>query len=345
MLKLRSEITTPLDLPPALLARWQQLCADSPALHSPFLGPAYARAAQQAGMAVRVCVLYRDSQPCGFFAFQYASLWQRWLRAAEPVGGSMTDYVGLVAEPGLRVSPPELLRLAGLNSFDFTHLDQSQQEWGLHGEQPRTGLRIVLDQAAADPLAALLADSAKYRKDSERRARQLTQDVGPLRFVINEQQQRAATLEALVRHKRSQYQRTGARDALEHPAHLALLQALTDNEGSAYGCHTLISTLHAGEQWIAMHVGLAANGVLQYWLPVYHPDYGRYAPGRLLIHHVIAACRGEGVHTIDRGEGDTSSKRELANEEHHFYRGAWRNRSAAGQLARGVQSIKWRLGA
>lgn len=344
MNKLRAEVTTPLALAPALLAHWQALCAASQALHSPFLGPGYARAAQQAGMTVRVCVLYRGDQPCGYFPFQFASPWQRWLGAAEPVGGSMTDYVGLAAEPGVRLAPPELLQLAGLNSFDFTHLDQSQQDWGLAGEQPRTGLRIVLDPAADDPLAALLADKAKYRKDSERRARQLAQDVGPLRFVIDEQAQRLAMLDDLVRHKRAQYQRTGARDALAAPQHLALLQALADN-GGEYGCRALLSTLHAGEQWIAMHIGLAANGVLQYWLPVYHPDYGRYAPGRLLIHHVLAACRHEQLGVIDRGEGDTSSKRELANEEHYFYRGAWRNRSAAGQLARGVQSIKWRLGA
>lgn len=340
---LSAQVSRPLALAPALLARWDALNAAVPALYSPFLSAGYARAAQAAGMDVRVAVLQRDGQPCGFFPFQFPGPLAAWLRSAEPVGGGMTDYVGLVAEAGLRVEPARLLRLAGLNNFDFSHLDQSQAEFGLAGEQPRVGLRIRLERDAALPLAALLADKHKYRKDSERRARQLEKELGPLAFTLDQTARRGELLDELVAHKRAQYRRTGARDVLDQPARLRLLHALRGCDGAA--CRGLLSTLSAGDQWVAMHFGLAGNGVLQYWLPVYNPALSKYAPGRLLIHHIIEASREAGIDTIDRGEGDTSSKRELANEEHQFYRGAWHNRSAASHLARGFQSIKWRLGA
>jgi CelD/BcsL family acetyltransferase involved in cellulose biosynthesis len=103
--------------------------------------------------------------------------------------------------------------------------------------------------------------------------------------------------------------------------------------------------MSAGGRWVAIHFGLIGNGTLQYWLPVYNPEFSKYAPGRLLIHNIIEASSQHGFHTIDRGEGDTASKRELANEEHRFFRGVWHNQSVASSLMRGVHSLKWRFAA
>jgi len=339
----RARVCAPDALTPAELASWARLNAGIAHLSSPFLSAHYARAAAAAGMPVRVCVISQADRAVGFLPFQAAGRIEGLLGSAEPAGAEMTDYFGLVAEPECRIAPADLLRLAGLNHLNFSHLDESQLAYGLQGEQPRVGLRIRLDRNAAEPLAALLADNPKYRKDSERRARQLAKEVGAPEFVLDVTDQREALLERLIEHKRAQYRRTGAFDALAAPERQRLLhQLLSAHEP---GCRSMLSTLSAGGEWVAMHYGLLGSNNLQYWLPVYNPEMSKYAPGRLLIHSIIEASRQAGIHLIDRGEGDTPSKRELANEEHRYLRGAWHHRSVASFLCRGLLSVKWRLAA
>ena len=78
--------------------------------------------------------------------------------------------------------------------------------------------------------------------------------------------------------------------------------------------------------------------------PVYNPELSKYAPGRLLLHHICKEAPMHHVRVIDRGEGDTPSKREITNDDHQFYRGSWHNKSASSYLTRGVQSVRWRFG-
>ena len=338
---LNARIARPRDLTLAEIAAWEHLSATVPQLASPFLSVHYARAVAASGIDVRICIIYRNGQIRGFLPYQVRNRLCSWIRAAEPVGAEMTDYVGLIADPELRVTPAQLLKLARLNYLSFTHLDEPQLGYGLSAEQPRTGLRIRLDQAAEQPLDALLAERHKYRKDTERRARQLVKEVGPIRFELDAGQQRHQLIDQLIERKRAQYQRTNARDALQDEWKAQLLHQLSEQQFRS--CRGLLSTMYAGDEWLAIHFGLVGNGVLQYWLPVYNPAFSKYAPGRLLIHHIIESSRDAAIHTIDRGEGDTASKRELANEEHSFLRGAWHNRSVGSSAARGYHSIKWRL--
>jgi CelD/BcsL family acetyltransferase involved in cellulose biosynthesis len=334
-----SRVFDPRDLDPAHVAAWDGLLARHPALQSPFLSVHYARAVQAAGKRVRVCVIYRDGLPAGFFPFQFDNLGTQLMGAAEHVGGIMTDYAGLVAEPGLRVTPAQLLKLARLSTFTFSHLDETQQASGLSGESPRIGLRLRLD--AADPLGALLRPQHRYMKDSERCARLAERDLGPLEFTFDQHADRGALLDHLIEQKRLQYKRTQVGDALQAPWTRRLLHLLAQIDEP--GCHGQLSTLYAGGQWLASHFGLTCHGVLHHWMPVYNPDFNKYAPGRLLMHRMIEACPRAGILTIDHGEGDSVSKRQTANEEHFYLRGQWHNRSIASLISRSYQSLRWHL--
>ena len=340
-----SRVCAPSELSAQEVAAWDQLNASVPELASPFLSCHYARAVQAAGMAVRVCVLRQGGAIVGFLAFQHPDWVAGVLKSGEPVGAEMTDYFGLVAAPDLRITPDRLLALAGLNHLNFSHLDRSQQAYGLTGEQPRIGLRIKIDTEAEHPLEALLADKPKYRKDSERRMRQLAKEIGPIEFVqdVQEASARGPTLATMIANKREQYARTGAFDALAAPWRRALLEHLLDVREDS--CRGVLSTLSAGDRWVAIHFGIFGNGQLQCWLPVYNPAMAKYAPGRLLMHYIIEDSKSLGIRVVDRGEGDTSFKRELANEEHEFLRGAWHNASLASTVQRAIHSIKWRLAA
>lgn len=344
---LSAQLRTAFDLSAEEIAAWEKLCATVPALSSPFLSFSYVRAVAEAGMDVRVCVLYENGMVRGFLPYQFRTRVSVWTRSAEPAGGEMTDYFGLIVSADFRITSTELLQLARVNYLSFSHLDESQLLHGLDGEQPRTGLRIKLpgdSPGEAQPVtdAAAHAKKHKYVKDTERRARQLTREIGPIEFRLDVEEGRQELLEQLITHKRAQYQRTDAPDALKDPWKSTLLHKLSNTQSAT--CSGLLSSLSAGDQWVAFHFGIMGNGVLQYWLPVYNPEMSRYAPGRLLIHHIIDAAPAASIHSIDRGEGDTPSKRDLANEEHLFYRGAWNNKSIGSQVAQGLQSIKWKLG-
>lgn len=337
--RLTGRVLDPRNFDPQLAARWDALLAGHATLQSPFLSFHYARAVQAAGRRVRVCVIERDGVACGFFPFQFDGALATLTRSAGPVGGVMTDYVGLVADSDLRLAPAQLLKLARLNTFTFSHLDETQQAFGLRGEQARVGLRLRLDPTS--PLDTLLRAQHRYMKDSERCARLVVRDFGPIEFTFDQKENRAALLDQLIEQKRLQYQRTGVPDSLLEPWPRRLLHLLA--QADTPGCHGRLSTLYAGGQWLASHFGLSCHGVLHHWMPVYNPDLGKYAPGRLLMHHMIEACPPAGMLMIDHGEGDSPSKRQTANEEHFYYRGQWHNRSMASLVSRGYQSLKWRL--
>jgi CelD/BcsL family acetyltransferase involved in cellulose biosynthesis len=95
---------------------------------------------------------------------------------------------------------------------------------------------------------------------------------------------------------------------------------------------------------MASHFGIMGNGRLNFWFPVYNAAFSQYAPGRLLVHHIIESCREHGFDTIDRGEGDTPIKREIANEEYQLYRGVWQSGTGMSHLVHGLNRIRWKMG-
>jgi CelD/BcsL family acetyltransferase involved in cellulose biosynthesis len=121
---LSARIVRPRDLTGAEIAAWEQLGATVAQLASRFLSVLYTRAVAASGLDVRVCIIYRDRQIHAFLPYQMGNKVCGWIRATEPVGAEMTDDVGLVAEPGLRVTPAQLLKLAGLNYQSFTYFDE-----------------------------------------------------------------------------------------------------------------------------------------------------------------------------------------------------------------------------
>ena len=335
-----ARVCAPSALRPEEITAWQQLCATGPTLASPFYTVHYARAVEAAGVRVNVCVIYRDQLPCAFLPFQFATARDRMLGVAEPVGGGMTDYFGLVAAAEVRIQPAQLLQLARLNYLGFSHLDESQLALGLTGTEPRIGLRSDIVPSAPVFMSEIALRQKKYLNDATRLGRKLQEDVGPIHVELDRTVDRAAAMQQLIEEKRAQYQRTGAPDALAETWKLRLLHRLSELRQD--GCRGVLSTLHAGDQWMASHFGLMGNGVLQYWFPVYNPAFSKYAPGRLLNLALIKDCATLGFSIFDRGEGESDDKRKLANAEHLYYRGAWHNRSLASFSHRCLQSLSWR---
>ena len=321
---------------------WDRLSVATTSARSPFMSVHFARAVAESGVDARACVLHQSDEIRAFFPYQYSSKLGRWLKAAQRIGGELSDAFGIVAQNGFQIETAALLRLAHINYIHFTHLDEAQLGHGLHGEKPRTGLRIQLDQSSNNPLKTAHSVDRKYLKDTERRQRKLCDEVGPITFQFDVEQDRDDLLSELVNKKRAQYKTSGVDDALSSPWKRQTLRHLSNYRFAT--CRGILSTMFAGDKWIASHFGLMGNGIFHLWLPVYNPEFSRYSPGRLLLHHILESSGTHGLHKIDRAEGDTPTKRETANEEYKLYRGIWRNKTGASQINHRFNQVKWKLG-
>ena len=340
MSALHSKILRPHELDSRDIAIWRQLQRQVPHLGTPFLSHAFAVAASRVFGNVFVSKLQRAGRTIGFFTFQYRSALHRALGIGERLGGELSDYFGLVAEQELSLSAAELLRLSGLNTLYFTHLDENQQNFGLSGEQPEPGLKIEFPNGGPAFWTARRQMDKKFTADTERRERKLVQAHGPLDFVFRHEQP-AIALAALIEAKRAQYHRTGVHDSLSSARGRKFLAELAQCDDP--DCRATLSTLHAGKQWVGSHFGLMFGETLHYWFPVYNPEMKSYAPGRLVIKAIIDAAGENGVRMIDRGSGDSVAKQDFATARHHFLRGVWMRPGPIGLLYRARLSAGWRL--
>ena len=338
--ELTAEIVRPDALDVAEIAAWREFMALTPSLAAPFLSYPYVVAASRAFHKVRVCVIRSGRRPVGFFPFQYAGPLHRVAGIGERLGGELSDYFGLVAAPELKVDPCQLLRMSRLRALLFTHLDADQARFGLSGENSEPGLRTRYEDGGPAFWQNLRASDKKFVSDTERRQRKLAEDFGSLNFVFRHVNPLPQLYELIAR-KRDQYQRTDVKDVLAQQKVRRFLGELVSLDTP--DCRAVLSTLHAGKTWVASHFGLIYGSTLHYWFPVYNPALRSYAPGRILIKSIIEAPEAAMISCIDRGQGDTPSKRDFANESHVFQRGVWQRPGGIALAFRIGLSLRWRL--
>jgi CelD/BcsL family acetyltransferase involved in cellulose biosynthesis len=334
-----SRICQPDELPAEDALHWHRLWQDSPS-PSPFMSFGFARAAARAGCNVRVMVVRCEARPVAFFAFQFASRFHEFIRAGERVGSDMSDYCGVIAEPGWRITPGELLACAGLASFSFSHLHPAQPALGLSGEKGESGLAARFSGSGTEYWNERCRLSPKLGTDTSRCARNIERDVGRLRFEFDASQE-PGLLERLIDLKRAQYASTSAHDALGPEWRRRLLAQLLALPHD--GCRGVLSVLKAGDEIVALHLGLLGGAVLHYWFPVYRKEYSKYSPGRLLYRCFLDQAEQHGYNVVDNGVGLAEYKAQISNERYETQAGRWDTREPAALVNALVSSLKWRM--
>jgi CelD/BcsL family acetyltransferase involved in cellulose biosynthesis len=322
-------------------ALWDDICRTNPTLSNPFYSRAFAQAVADVRPHVLVCVLEREGMPVAFFPFQFADRVARVLGSAERVGGHLNDYFGLIARPGFQIEPRELLRLAGISQLAFTHLDDAQLSFGLSGGGRRTdGTRYDISKGCEEFWQDVQRRQKHFYADTFRKLRRLERDIGPLRFVRHTDD--GGELERLIEAKRQQYRATKFDDPLVAPWTRRLLHRLVSSKEPL--CTGVLSTLHAGDTWVATHFGLRCLKTLHLWFPVYNREASRYSPGRMLLKAIIDSGPSSGIELFDDGESNETQdeKVRLGNSFHHFHRGTWALPGARALLARADASVRWR---
>ena len=332
-----SQVMSPNALSRSDQEAWREFLKPQPIA---FLSYSYAQAVASCVPLVRVCRVMRNGRAVAFFSFQYRSPVHEAAGIGERLGAELSDYFGLVAEPGFCIEAGALLRLSGLKSLYFTHLDENQRENGLAGEKPEVGHRIDFPQGGGAFWEERGRTDKKFTSDTERRERKLFREYGSARFVFSHDDAEHA-LSELIAHKRVQYNRTQVADVLSENRTQDILHALCRTRDEQ--CSGVVSTLHAGDTWVASHFGLRSGSTLHYWFPVYNPALKAFAPGRILLKQIIDNAQSNGLERIDRGGGDSVAKRDFATSQHFFYSGLWQQPGLIALSHRVSLAIGWRM--
>jgi CelD/BcsL family acetyltransferase involved in cellulose biosynthesis len=173
---------------------------------------------------------------------------------------------------------------------------------------------------------------SKIIVDAERKARRLSRDVGPLRFVSNDVA--PATFRQLLDWKNAQFQRTGAQSPFGFGWIRELVDDLREISEPTFG--GLLSALWAGDMLLAIHFGMRSKKTWHYWFPTYNPAYGDYSPGLILIQQMAAHAAELGVDTIELGKGDYLFKQRFSTSTIGVARAIVGPRSSL------VTALRWR---
>jgi hypothetical protein len=140
--------------------------------------------------------------------------------------------------------------------------------------------------------------------DSARRRRRLEQRLGPLRFRWDDD--RPATLEAVLAWKSAQYVRSSVPDCFAVPQNVAMFREL---RGRGL---VVLSSLSAGERVVAAHLGALWRGRLSWWVPAYDRELMSLSPGRLLLEDLLRESHARGLAEFDFLLGDEAYKYQYA---------------------------------
>ncbi len=334
-----SELKMPNQLTDNEINYWESICKENNNLSSPFYSYYFSLATFLSGRDVRVCILYQDSLPVAFIPFQFRNTLYRLLGVAERVANNLNDYFGIIASEDFTITPEQLRHFCNLNYFSFSHLRENQLGFGLSGEDPTPSPIVNFKMDDLQLNSKQRRKKVHFEKETERRLNRASNELGAINFEFksaNVEQE----LSRCIDQKRAQYKRTGSPDPLTEKYEQKILYELACYNYAS--CSGILSTLYAGDTWLASHFGLINETEMHYWFPVYNPDFVEYSAGRILITKMIEATKLHKLKLFDFGAGTSQMKRKFSNDEITVLKGTWRNNSFSALAYQTALSSQWK---
>ena len=308
----------PQDLSADERAAWRTLHRAEPHLRHPSLAPELALLAAETLGNVEVGVIRENGEPVGFFPYDRDG------DVGRPLIAPMTDRQAFIARPGLSVDAPALLTGCGLSAWQFDHLavppDPAPDPFAPYVREWDDAFEV--DLTGGFDAYVERSGATSFIKQTERKARKLGREVGPLRFELRVEDDHL--FEHLIRDKRVQLGRHGLRDQFADDALVDLLRRThrtfepsdggtgeANDAGPAFA--GVLSVLWAGDEPAATHLGLWAGDEFHSWIPAHSEALHRYSPGAVLHLEMLREAARRGVTTIDLGRGGNPLKRRLAS--------------------------------
>lgn len=291
-------------LSPDIESHWIALQDANPSLASPFFSPQFTAAVASVRNDVEIALIKDGPRVVGILPFErHQSL------LGCPVGGILSDYQGIICEPGFRCNPARIVRNCDLNAWHFDHLITCQSDFRKYYRDQRASPVIDLTEGYESYVAVKHDSGSDVITQMQRKSRKLAREIGPLRF--EEHTADGQQLELLIGWKSRQYVETGACDLFSVPWIRRLIEKIYRMQSSRFS--GVLSFLYAGDIPVAAHMGIRSQTVWHYWFPAYDLRFAKYSPGILLLLKMAEVAPRRGISLIDLGRGEeVNYKRRLS---------------------------------
>jgi CelD/BcsL family acetyltransferase involved in cellulose biosynthesis len=329
---LQIDVLRPKELPASAMAAWRAMQRAGGGWDSPFLSPCWARSVElaKAGRDVRVAMLSEAGEPRAFMTAQVGKI------TALAAGGAMSDYEGLIGDPGPGFDVTQLVRALGVSRYDFSHVPAEQDAFARYARGGSVSWVIHVPDGYAAYAERRRADGVSALKEIDRKRRKLEREMGETRFTARSASK--ADFERLIELKRSQYRATGQTDVLNAGWTLKLLHDLFALDLPGFG--GALFTLHVGEELAAVQLHLMGETTIHTWMVAHEDAFERYSPGLLLFQHILKWMDDQPFDRMDLGYGDYRFKRELSNLQRPLMHGFVGVPSAASFVRQAAYGVR-----
>jgi CelD/BcsL family acetyltransferase involved in cellulose biosynthesis len=292
------EVLPAAQMDPGMAAAWESLRADLPGSTRPFFSAEYTRLLGQVTDNTEVGIVQREGRIHGVFPFQRIG------RSAYPVGGSLTDFQGILMREGTPFGACDLLRGCGLDAWNFRYLIDGWSALDASRFRRLTSPAIGLSRGFETFEQDLAERGSDLLYRTNRRIRSLAKRVGPVRLELDSRSW--PSLERLLDWKADQHKRGNTRNGFGPVWVRSLLDRICSTHEPSFG--GLITCLHAGDHFVAGALALRSGPTLHVWLTAFNPEFSKYSPGMVCMVELIRAAASTGVTKVDLGHGDEPFK-------------------------------------
>jgi CelD/BcsL family acetyltransferase involved in cellulose biosynthesis len=283
------------------LTAWSRLQQSDPAFFSPFFRPEFTQAVAAVRGDVQVAVWEQAGEPVGFLPFQ-----RNGRRLGLPVGSPSNDFQGAIARADVAWSPQDVVRAAGLRSWQFDHLVASQGGFApfqyVFGRSPY----IDLSQGLEHYLKSRTKTFRKSLKKYERR----TTAFGDARLEVDSPDRQA--LATLVKWKSDKCRRTQVPCSFARGWTVKLLDYILAHPAEHFS--GMVLCLYLGDRIAALKFALRSGHVLHEWHSAYNVDMAECSPGMHMENLILQNANSLGITRIDLGKGEETDKIRLATD-------------------------------
>jgi CelD/BcsL family acetyltransferase involved in cellulose biosynthesis len=276
---------------------WTQFQSADRAVENPFFSPEFTHGIAAVRPDVEIAVIRNDGEIAGFLPLQRDG------RHSHPVCGRLSEFHGVIARQGADWSPSDLVKACGLASWRFDHLPDAQTQFAqfIWGHKPSPYMDLGAGFAA---YRELQRKAGSTLSQTERKARKLEREVGPLRLEWHTGAR--DVMDSLIAWKTAQYQRTKRLAIFRHAWVGNMLRELQSIKSPTF--QAPMSALYAGDKLLAVHQGITSPTVLHIWFPAYSIEFESYSPGLVLLLKLAEAAAGRGIRRVDFGPGEERYK-------------------------------------
>ena len=289
------------DLDPELANRWEQMRQVNGALRSPFFAVEFTQAVSQVRDDCWVAVVEAAGVPVGFLPYHRDG------RTLFPIGRMINDAHGIVSDGKTLIPWAWVLDQLDANAYQYHALFAGIEDADDHAfGWTKT---FLCDLRASElPYAHWLEQNRKTIFKQRRKTRRLIREEGHLRleYACSD----PAVLERLIELKRAQYQNTRIFDIFSVAWIRDLMFLMLEHQKQLQG---RLSALYAGDQLVAIHMGIQEGTLLHYWFPVFDRAFGYASPGTALFLEIVQSANEHDIDMIDFGYGELPYKWTLNN--------------------------------